>query len=83
MIDFVRGGNLDRMINHRLTGRSRRGNGDEALHWAIHSFREDRIFSPVFQAAREDRTPDLLITNQPLYQLSYGGIRERLTVVGQ
>ena len=24
-------------------------------------------------AAGEDRTPDLLITNQPLYPLSYGG----------
>ena len=24
-------------------------------------------------AARESRTPDLLITNQPLYLLSYGG----------
>ena len=25
------------------------------------------------QAAGEGRTPDLLITNQPLYRLSYGG----------
>ena len=31
------------------------------------------------RAAREDRTPDLLITNQPLYQLSYGGVPQRPT----
>ena len=31
-------------------------------------------FFDAFGAAREIRTPDLLITNQPLCRLSYGGI---------
>ena len=34
------------------------------------------------EAAREDRTPDLLITNQPLYRLSYGGTQRVFTVSG-
>ena len=36
----------------------------------IGSFFEVLCFQEVFGATRQDRTGDLLITNQPLYQLS-------------
>ena len=36
---------------------------------------------PVFGAGRRTRTPDLLITNQLLYQLSYTGVSNRTRIL--
>ena len=38
--------------------------------FGVEDFREAFCFLEVFGATRRDRTGDLLITNQPLYQLS-------------
>jgi hypothetical protein len=50
------------------------------LNTALTNHRYNRYaswgYEPNGQAARGSRTPDLLITNQPLFRLSYGGTRQ-------
>ena len=44
--------------------------GAQMEGFGVEDFREAFCFLEVFGATRRDRTGDLLITNQPLYQLS-------------
>jgi hypothetical protein len=54
-------------LNHRNTARSKSGrvNTEKALNLANQGF--------LFGAGEMNRTPDLLITNELLYRLSYTG----------
>ena len=52
--------------------------------WANHGVNHNRLsrdsgLGPAGGAREESRTPDLLITSEPLYRLSYSGIGEAET----